>query len=319
MSAQTVSTCVVCGSVTDAFLCGDARRETGCLGRLLRELGNCAALVDELNTTISRQDKLGSAAVGFVSNGGDERPLPINVGAMDAGLLLRDRLHSWARMLWEDNAPHDEDGSVPPISVQPGIVSVSRWLMRHPTWISLCPAVDELYDEVMETIRLAWRAVDTSPGKVYIGQCSTVLDEWWAGESEEPLEGPAPMCSEELYALEGDWEKRCPVCVTLHDVTERQSVLSGALEHQYVSEEILLSIANGRGESVTRPMLRSLRRRKRVGVFFNLEDGDTGSGVGDRFGYRVRPWTDEDSPTRRLYRVGEVLTIVTNKWARQAA
>ncbi len=319
MSAQTVSTCVVCGAQTDAFLCGEARRETGCLGRLLRELGNCAALVDELNTTISRQDKLGSASVGFVSSGGDEHPLPLNVGAMDSGLLLRDRLSSWARMLWEENAPRDEDGDPGPVDIQPGIVSVSRWLMRHPTWISLCPAVDELYDEVMETIRLAWRAVDTAPDKVYIGQCSTVQEDWWVGEHEERPEGPDPMCTEELYALEGDWEKRCPVCLTLHDVGERKSVLSGAMEHQYVPEEILLSIANGRGENVTRPMLRSLRRRKRVGVFLNLEDGDFGAGVGDRFGYRVRPWTDEDPPARRLYRVGDVLKVVTTKWARQAA
>jgi hypothetical protein len=99
MSAQTVSTCVVCGAQTDAFLCGDSRQLTGCLGRLLRALGDCAALVDELNTTISRQDKLGSASVGFISSGGGERPLPMNTGAMDSGLLLRDRLSSWARML----------------------------------------------------------------------------------------------------------------------------------------------------------------------------------------------------------------------------
>src|SRR5687768_15795718 len=105
MNAQTVSTCVVCGAQTDAFLCGDARRETGCLGRLMRSLGDCSALVEELNTTISRQDKLGSASVGFISTGGGERPSPANIGAMDSGLLLRDRLSSWARMLWEDNAP----------------------------------------------------------------------------------------------------------------------------------------------------------------------------------------------------------------------
>jgi hypothetical protein len=319
MSAQTVSTCVVCGAQTDAFLCGDARRETGCLGRLLRGLGDCAALVDELNTTISRQDKLGSASVGFISSGGGERPLPVNIGAMDSGLLLRDRLSSWARMLWEDNAPRDEDGSPGPINVQPGIVSVSRWLMRHPTWIALCPAVDELYDEVMETMRLAWRSVDTAPGKVYVGQCSTVLDDWWMGEHEDRPEGPSPMCTEELYALEGDWEKRCPVCSTIHDVTDRKEVLNGAVEHQYVPEEILLSIANGRGENVTRPMLRSLRRRKRIGTFINVRDGDIGAGVVDPFGFRIRLWTEKDHPTLRLYRVGQVLEAVTNKWARQAA
>lgn len=319
MNAQTVSTCVVCGAQTDAFLCGNARSESGCLGRLLRELGNCAALVDELNTTISRQDKLGSASVGFISNGGDERPLPINIGAMDSGLLLRDRLSSWARMLWEENAPRDGDGDPGHADVEPGIVSVSRWLMRHPTWIALCPAVDELFDEVMETIRLAWRAVDTAPGKVYIGQCSTLQEDWWMGEHEERPEGPDPMCTEELYAQEGDWEKRCPVCATIHDVTDRKVVMNGAVDHQYVPEEILLSIANGRGENVTRPMLRSLRRRKRIGTFVNVLDGATGAGVMDAYGFRIRLWTEKDHPTQRVYRVGQVLEVVTSKWARQAA
>jgi hypothetical protein len=318
MSAQTVSTCVVCGAQTDAFLCGDARRETGCLGRLLRGLGDCAALVDELNTTISRQDKLGSASVGFISSGGGERPLPMNIGAMDSGLLLRDRLSSWARMLWEDNAPRDEDGSPGPVDVQPGIVSVSRWLMRHPTWIALCPAVDELYDEVMETIRLAWRSVDTAPGKVYVGQCQTVLEEWW-GEDEQRPEGPAPMCTEELYALEDEWEKRCPVCMAIHDVSKRKLALNGAVDHQYVPEEMLLSIANKRGENVTRPMLRSLRRRNRVGCYVHIHDGAVGAGVLDRFDYRVRLWTKDDHVLDRLYRVGEVLDVVVHKWARQAA
>jgi hypothetical protein len=191
--------------------------------------------------------------------------------------------------------------------------------MRHPTWIALCPAVDELYDEVMETIRLAWRSVDTAPGKVYVGQCSTIQEDWWMGEHEERPEGPAPMCMEELYALEGDWEKRCPVCSKIHDVTDRKVVLNGAVEHQYVPEEILLSIANGRGENVTRAMLRSLRRRERVGAFVNVQDGDIGAGVEDEYGFRVRLWTEKDHPALRLYRVGQVLEVVTSKWARQAA
>lgn len=318
MSAQTVSTCVVCESVTETFLCGSERTLTGCLGKLIRRLGDCAALSEELDTTLSRQDKAGGASVGFVSNGGGERPSPINLGASDAGSLLRDRLGSWARDLWETNGIPDEDGSLPPISVGNDIVSISRWLMRHPLWIALHPAVDDLFDEVSETIRLAWRSVDTAPGKVYIGPCTTVMEQWWGDEDPRP-EGPAPVCLEQLYAREGDWEKRCTVCGTLHEVADRRAVMNGAAEYQYVPEESLIVLVNGQGEALTRPMLRSLRRRKKVGVFVVIRDGDEGAGVTDESGFRVRAWFEGDPPGRRLYRVGQVLDVVTNKWARSAA
>lgn len=317
MSAQTVSTCVVCGAESETFLCGNERTGAGCLGKLMRRLGDCAALSDELDTTLSRQDKCGGAAVGFVSNGGDERPIPVNLGAMDASHMLRDRLGLWARDLWETYGIPDEDGSLPPIAVSNDIVSISRWLMRHPLWMRLHPAADDLFDEVSETIRQAWRSVDTAPGKVYIGQCSTVMEQWW---NEDPRpEGPAPACFEELYAREGDWETRCPVCLEIHRVANRRGVMIQARDQQYVPEETLLSVVVGDGESLTRPMLRSLRRRKRVGCFVIVHDGSAGAGVLDQYGFRTRSWTKDDPVSTRLYRVGDVLDAVTNKWARQPA
>lgn len=313
-----VSTCVVCGSESETYLCGSERALSGCLGKLMRRLGDCAALSDELDTTLSRQDKAGGAAVGYVSSGGGERPIPLNVGAMDAGILLRDRLALWVRDLWETHGIPDEDGSLPPVDVSNDIVSLSRWLMRHPLWIAIHPAADDLFDEVSETIRQAWRLVDTAPGKVYIGPCSTVTEQWWGDEEPRP-EGPAPACFEELYAREGDWEKRCPVCLAIHDVEKRRERMNEARDEQYVPEEVLLSVANKDGDQLTRPMLRSLRRRNRVGCFVRIADGGEGAGVLDWYGVRTRAWTKDDPVSARLYRVGDVLDAVTNKWARQPA
>lgn len=319
MSAHLVPTCVVCHAESETFLCGSERTLSGCLGKLMRKLGDCAALVKELDTTLSRQDKCRGAAVGYVSNGGGEEPIPLNVGAMEAGLILRDRLALWARWLWETYGLPDEDGSLPPIDVDNNIVSLSRWLMRHPLWMALHKGADDLYDEITETIRLAWKAVDTAPGKVYIGQCGTPMEQWWWGDEEPRPEGPAPICTEELFAREGDWEKQCPVCMSIHDIEKRKDALSDAMDHQYVPEGMLLSVVDKRGESLTRPMLRSLRRRKRVGCYVHIPDGGAGAGVLDRFGFRVRPWTKEDHVQDRLYRVGDVLDAVVNKWARHAA
>lgn len=340
MSADTAFGCVVCGAATERFLCGSERAGTGCIGNLLRLLGDTAALVADLDTSLSRQDKLGGASIGYVSNGGDEQPLPLNMGAMDAGVRLRDILYSWARCLWEENsgyhlhcsacgveqALHAEGPSlvgrtwyeaVPKLDVEPGIVPLSRWLMRHAGWIALHPAADEIVDEIGECIRLAQRAVDTAPGKVYIGTCSTVVEQWW-GDDERP-EGPPLMCGQELYAREGDWEKRCPVCSTIHDVRERQDVLSMAVEHQYVTMGVLVGLVTDRGLKVTTPIVRSLKSRRRVGAFVAIEHGDPGAGVTDPYGFLVRPWTNKDLGLPVLYRVGDVLDAITNRYKHKAA
>lgn len=316
MSAQTVVGCVVCGAATDRFLCGSERSGTGCLGKLLRDLENCAALVEELDTTISRCDKVGGGSIGFVSNGADEQPLPINLAATESKILLRDRLVAWCRYLWESNAVPDENGTVPPLDLRPAVLPASLWLMRHPTWIALHPAVADLYDEIRETIRLAWRAVDTAPDKVYIGTCSALLtdpvDHAVYGTENE-------YCAEELYAREGDWEKRCKGCDTIHDVRGRQQVLSTAVEYQYVPARDLIGLVTDRGKRLTDPMLRSLRRRGKVAAFVVIPDGGVGAGVMDQWGFRVRVWTSEDPVSARLYLVGQVLDVITSKWTRQAA
>lgn len=335
-----VPACVVCGRASDRFLCGSERSGTGCIGNLLRALGDTAALVDDLNTSLSRQGRTGGASIGFVSNGADEQPLPIDTGAMEAGFRLRDVLASWARCLWEENrnpelhcsacgveqALHAEGPSpvdrhwyyaVPTLNVENRIVPLARWLMRHAGWIAMHPAADDIVDEIGECIRLAWRALDTAPDKVYIGTCSTVVEHWW-GDDERP-EGPAPACLQELYAREGDWEKRCPICATIHDVRERQAVLSTAVEYQYVPARDLIGLVTDRGKRLTDPMLRSLRRRGKVAAFVAVPDGGVGSGVMDAWGFRVRVWTTDDPVAARVYRVGQVLDVITSKWARQAA
>lgn len=340
MSADTAFGCVVCGAATDRFLCGSERAETGCIGNLLRLLGDTAALVDDLNTSLSRQDKIGGASIGFVSNGGDDQPLPINTGAMDAGLRLRDILYSWARCLWEENSgyhPHcsacgveqalHAEGpvqvdrtwydAVPTLNVEPRIVPLSRWLMRHAGWIALHPAADEIVDEIGECVRLARCSIDSAPGKVYIGRCSTVIEQWW-GVDERP-EGPPPECGEQLYAREGDWERRCPTCSTIYDVQGSQEVLSAAAEHEYVPQGVLIGLVNGRGERLTGSMFRNLRARKRIVPFVRVVDGDVGASVMDAHGWCVRARTVDDVGLEALYHVGKVLDVLTTgKYARTA-
>lgn len=289
MSAQTVVGCVVCGAATDRFLCGSERSGTGCLGMLLRNLGDCAALVDELNVVLAKRSKTGGASVGYISNGGVEQPIPADLKAIEVGTWLRDRLCSWARLLWEDNAPREADGSVPQIDLTPGIVPVSRWLLRHPTWIALHPAVDELYRELMDDMAAAWRVANYSSSAVrFVGVCYAEFE--------------GVECVERLFAHEDARTVRCKVCGTEHEnVGERRVDLVAAAEEQYVPLRDLVGLVTEKGHRLTTSMLRNLRARGRVTAYVAEEDGV------------VRVWESGDEGRERYYRVREVLDAITTK------
>lgn len=278
MSAQTVSTCVVCGAMTDAFLCGDARRETGCLGLLLQRLGDCAWLAEQLDTTLARQDKVSAGSVGFVT-GNAEKPLPLNLGASDASASLRDKLCSWVRCLWEDNtslAPHcslchveqrhHAEGpqrmerewydALPAVEVTIDIVSTSRWLMRHPTWIAIHPAVDELFAELSDAIHSAFRAVDIPKDtRIFLGKCGFEMNDEW--------------CQFELYSRPRATEVVCQVCGSEWVVEERLAHLRSVAEDEVLQIPALSRLLASLGVEVATE--KAIRAKAQGGVIKAVE------------------------------------------------
>lgn len=268
MSAQTVSTCVVCGSETETFLCGDARRETGCLGLLLQRLGDCAWLSEQLDTTLSRQDKISAGSVGFVT-GTAEKPLPLNIGASDASMNLRDTLCSWVRDLWETFGVPDENGWVPPADVAPTVVSTSRWLMRHPTWIAIHPAADDLYGELSEVIHLAFRAVDIpKDNRVFLGKCGFEMNDEW--------------CQHELYARPRMDEVTCSVCGSEWVVEERLAHLRSIAEDEVLQIPALSRLLASLGmENVTEKAIRAKAQGGVIKAVRKAAHGSSWFRVGD--------------------------------------
>lgn len=293
MSAQLVSVCVVCGSVTDAFLCGDARRETGCLGQLIQRLGDCAWLAEQINTTLSRQDRVAAGSVGFVT-GTAEKPLPLSLGASDAGMNLRDKLCSWVRDLWETNTaitPHcslchvqqrlhaegpeqverDWYDALPAVEVSIDITSTSRWLMRHPSWIALHPAADELYYELADAIGQAWRSIDIPKDtRIFLGKCGFQME--------------GAKCGEELFSRPGDDEVTCSVCGTWWIVEERQNWLLATADDEVASAPVLSVLLSKLGVPVGETDIRNMAKRGEIAA------------------------VSTDAHRRRSYRVGDVLT-----------
>jgi hypothetical protein len=293
MSAQTVSTCVVCGAQTDAFLCGDARRETGCLGLLLQRLGDCAWLAEQLSTTLSRQDKVTAGSAGFVT-GTAEKPIPLNLGASDAAMNLRDKLFSWIRCLWEDNTPavlhcgacgEEQAGHAEGplqfertwyvahrrLDMDLDITSASRWLMRHPSWIALNPAADELHGELSEAIYRARRSVDIPKDvRVFLGKCGFEIE--------------GVKCKEELHSWPGDDEVTCAVCGTWWIVEERQSWLLATADDEVASAPVLSALLTSLGVPVGEADIRKMAKRGEICA------------------------VSTDAHRKRSYRVGDVLS-----------
>lgn len=305
MSAQTVSTCVVCGSETDAFLCGNARKRTGCLGELFRELNRVGALMAQLSIVRSGRAKTAGPSVGFISSGGGAQPLPVNEDAANAAFWLRDRLCSWARMLWEDNAPRQPDGSVPPIDLTPDVVQVSLWLLRHPSWIALSLAADEIYREILDDLKAAWSIANRcSPKRHFVGRCRAVFND--------------VECLESLFVHEGAYSAVCPVCgAEHHDLQDRWEEMASCAEDQYVPIADLVGLVDERGARVSKSTIRNLYARGRFTAWVDIPDGGAGYGVEDVYGNRVRARIlPEDEKLTTLYRLGDVLDAITNRYKR---
>lgn len=321
---MTASLCVIpsCGRPSETAMCG------GCWavleGRDIRTpgLADVAWIADELGTTMSRMDKVGGASVGRVGGAG-ELPMPVNLKAGEQLRELRAYLAGWVGDLWETFGPHEQrcagcqsywpvgeegqhdiDGcqgdwvvDFAELRVDDEPVALSRWLMRHPTWIKTHTAAADLYDEVLAAIRKARRTVDTTASRTYLGTCSNVVD-----TDRGPVE-----CPETLYAMEGEREVRCRTCGTHHSLDDRRNTLLAAAEDKYLPTGELVGLVNSQGKRVTSSMIRNLKARGRIKPW-----------VWDDTAGWWRPKTDVDDWVD-LFRVGDVIDAITNRYKREVS
>jgi hypothetical protein len=174
---------------------------------LERELGDVASIVADLDITLSRQAKIGSA--GKSGKGWAREKLPIHIGAIEAADVLANTLTTWARDVTEG------EGWVWVATKSPAQQSAAALLMHIPA-IRRQPAVVELVDEITDAIRQARHAVDRPADRVYFGACY----------SETPDEdGRLITCVEEIWASPAATEVTCRVCATEWEIAERRAWL----------------------------------------------------------------------------------------------
>jgi hypothetical protein len=221
-----VATCAVeerdgtCGAPTQAFLCSKHTDELlfwlwDIGGVALSDSGEYAtSLLDELDTTICGDDKVGGASIGIVVRSSDHS-ISFNERASDAKRDLCNTIVGWTKLFAEDN-PHL-------IFDVTTIEEAARWMAGFPNLLAGHPAAVEMHDELRARVRDARSCIDRPADRVYVGECG--------GRNEETNE----VCTTKLFAIVGHIEVTCRACLTVFCVGDRQRDLLVKLRSQVVT------------------------------------------------------------------------------------
>lgn len=192
------------------------------------------ALLDELDVTFSRQDRL--AAPHDRARSGGEVPLPFRSHVPEVVWDLHNTLGAWVHTLARTR------------TCTLTTAQAAEWLARHVELARIHPAADQLADEIIYAVRRARAAIDR-PGdrRRFLGPCRA--------------DG---CCREELYALDGARSVACPACGAEHDVAARKDWLQNKLQGHLGTSAEIAGFLNVLGMSVTPSMIRGYVARGRL-------------------------------------------------------
>lgn len=172
-----------------------------CEETLARALGDLDALLDDLDTVLTRQDRKRPAR-GSVS--ADGPPLPFNERASEVARDLRTLLKDWVSLVAEGLA---DEGRFVALPMPATARTLSSWLLNHTGWIARHDTAPDAYSEIVAAVNNIRRTIDIAPDTQYLGPCGGVFND--------------VECTETLYAVEGSDTARCRTCTTVWDVAER--------------------------------------------------------------------------------------------------
>lgn len=142
--------------------------------------------------SVAKQSVMGGQG-GSVKND-DNRPLPVDIGASDARLILRAELVNIVARVQHclSITPGEKDRDVP---------GVCAWLTRNMGRMTQHPECPDWYGRLAKAYLRTTKAIDLPPERVRAGRCS---------------------CGEVLYAVVGRETVQCKPCGLRWDVAEMQ-------------------------------------------------------------------------------------------------
>jgi hypothetical protein len=165
----TTDGCGVCGAPAgdDAYLCRT------CTLKLGADLRDVPSLWQELDTTRTRQDKL---VLNSGAPSGAERPLFFNEHAAQAAWDLHATLNAWCL---DVSRLTEDDRDQLAVVDQHDVPGLSEWLTRNMRTLRQHDEAAAAYDEIIDTIRRARRAIDRPENRTRfeVGPCPEILPE----------------------------------------------------------------------------------------------------------------------------------------------
>jgi hypothetical protein len=213
-----------------------------CQGYLRADIRQLPGLLEDLQITVARLDRVSAEQPG--SRGSGEAPLPLRVGPMEARRDLTETLRVWA---WHT-------------AVRSGVRVTTQWLEpRFLVWwlttriadVDSDPLAGALSDEIGSAVVRGWRAVDKP--------------------SERRYAGPCDECQLDLYAHPRADEITCDCGARYRIEARRDWLLDQAEDHLLTATEMSRALPgllpldrDGRQPVLTAAMIRGWAHRGRL-------------------------------------------------------
>lgn len=253
-------TCACSRPVTDsAYLCHH------CTTVLERQIGSLPALADDLETTRTRQSRIGSQALGIIVKAA-ETPIPWNDKAARQLASLRTMLVGWVRVC--------EDWRVTPEGpacrrcAHPTCATVRATRQPDDTWTGMTayllaalpafrhrPEVQACADDLDRATKQAEEVMDRRPEQTFYGPCGSV-----EYEDGQPAPGSEP-CPADLYGDADATEIVCEVCAAEHKVSDVREWLIKAAQDRLATAAELSKFLTLYGEPLTAERIRKWAER----------------------------------------------------------
>ncbi|SIE44743.1 gp75 protein [Mycobacteroides abscessus subsp. abscessus] len=257
-----MTNCRKCSQPAQLFLC------CKCVDALREHATQLAWLVERLDETVTRHDKLSSPTIGKSS----DEPLPFNADASTLAHRARNTITTWVRSICEHRGiefepvrvvPLDFIGPLPdsrwrrlPRRYQPTPADMCEWLAEHAHAIALTPGAQECAADMAELCESVLKTLNRTT-RQFAGPCPTVTGHNRRGEQI--------TCGHMLYARDDESFVQCPACEANVDVQRNR--LRVAVDRDLMTEtklvETLRAVEGGLDEDGNlqpAPSSRTVRR-----------------------------------------------------------
>lgn len=242
----------------NATICED------CADQVAEALTSVGALVDDLNVTLTRQDRIGGGGGGT-----NERPLPFNVAASTQLGSLTKCLTRWASVIREGRDMSVDCGRHP--------AALAGWILPSVVWMQTHPEAPAFVDEITREVHRARHVIDRPAEKWYAGPCSDPVE----------VDGETIECDIHLYARPGSMTVACPRPTRTgapharHDVSERRAWMLKAAEDYLETASTIARALSSMGQDVTKAKIAGYKARGKIAPHGTDADGHDLFRIGD--------------------------------------